>query len=291
MNLEQGNPAAEPVQPEQNQNPEFALDADREVVLNPEGKEPGAPQEETVQPYTAEEIRQQGIDKLDPNRIPPELVPFYKSMQADYVRKTQAVAEQRRQIEAFIQQQRAQQSQPEAAPEQQSDVLYEASRIRACQMMGISPEQFDEYDGRHITYLTAATNDVIRMAQERQNQLADSQRREYEFNALMQHYEQTEPNFEKISQWAYQYVESLPYREYQRFMGVLGRGSIEDIHREIESLRNKYYSQQRQTANPPDVEGAGGGDDREGPKRMAASSFAKMTPDEQARFLRENGYV
>ena len=74
-------------------------------------------------------------------------------------------------------------------------------------------------------------------------------------------------------------------------MGVLGRGSIEDIHREIESLRNKYYSQQRQTANPPDVEGAGGGDDREGPKRMAASSFAKMTPDEQARFLRENGYV
>lgn len=291
MNPEQGNPAVEPVQPEQNQNPEFALDADREVVLNPEGKEPEAPQEETVQPYTAEEIRQQGIDKLDPNRIPPELVPFYKSMQADYVRKTQAVAEQRRQIEAFIQQQQAQQSQPQAASEKQVDVLYEASRIRACQMMGISPEQFDEYDGRHITYLTAATNDVIRMAQERQNQLADSQRREYEFNALMQHYEQTEPNFEKISQWAYQYVENLPYREYQRFMGVLGRGSIEDIHREIESLRNKYYSQQRQTANPPDVEGAGGGDDREGPKRMAASSFAKMTPDEQARFLRENGYV
>lgn len=289
MNPEQGNPAVEPVQPEQNQNPEFALDADREVVLNPEGKEPEAPQEEAVQPYTAEEIRQQGIDKLDPNRIPPELVPFYKSMQADYVRKTQAVAEQRRQIEAYVRQQQEQQVAPDG--KDQPDVLYEASRIRACQMMGISPEQFDEYDGRHITYLTAATNDVIRMAQERQNQVADSQRREYEFNALMQHYEQTEPNFEKISQWAYQHVENLPYREYQRFMNVLGRGSIEDIHREVETLRNKYYSQQRQSANPPDVEGAGGGDDREGPKRMAVSSFGKMTSDEQARFLRENGYV
>lgn len=35
----------------------------------------------------------------DPNKIPPELMPAYKSMQADYTKKTQAIAEQARQLQ------------------------------------------------------------------------------------------------------------------------------------------------------------------------------------------------
>ena len=37
---------------------------------------------------------------VDPTKLPPELQPFYKSMQADYTRKTQEAAEMRRTLEA-----------------------------------------------------------------------------------------------------------------------------------------------------------------------------------------------
>lgn len=40
------------------------------------------------------------LETLDPTKLPAEVQPFYKSMQADYTRKTQAVADMRRQIEA-----------------------------------------------------------------------------------------------------------------------------------------------------------------------------------------------
>jgi hypothetical protein len=39
--------------------------------------------------------------KLDPNAIPPELRPYYESMQADYTRKTQSLAESRKQLEGL----------------------------------------------------------------------------------------------------------------------------------------------------------------------------------------------
>lgn len=39
--------------------------------------------------------------RLDPDAIPEDLKPWYQSMQADYTRKTQAIAEQRKQLEAI----------------------------------------------------------------------------------------------------------------------------------------------------------------------------------------------
>ncbi len=41
------------------------------------------------------------LEKLDPNALPPELVPYYRSMQGDYIRKTQEIAEQRKAIEGL----------------------------------------------------------------------------------------------------------------------------------------------------------------------------------------------
>lgn len=40
------------------------------------------------------------LSTLDPTKLPAEAQPFYKSMQADYTRKTQALADERRKLEA-----------------------------------------------------------------------------------------------------------------------------------------------------------------------------------------------
>lgn len=40
-------------------------------------------------------------EKFDPNTLPPELLPAYRSMQADYTRKTQAIAESKRTLEQY----------------------------------------------------------------------------------------------------------------------------------------------------------------------------------------------
>lgn len=85
------------VEPEEGQ-PESYLGDDNQPADEPDQEsaaaEPSAPTQ-----YSADEMREIGIDKLDPERIPKELVPFYKSMQADYTRKTQQIAEERRRVE------------------------------------------------------------------------------------------------------------------------------------------------------------------------------------------------
>ena len=82
--------------PEPQEEPEFSLSPDGELkIREPEVRE----QSEEKKYYSPDEIKELGIEKLDPNKIPPELVPFYKSMQADYTRKTQAVREREKELE------------------------------------------------------------------------------------------------------------------------------------------------------------------------------------------------
>lgn len=54
--------------------------------------------EDKTEYYTAEEIASEGIEKLDPKKIPAELMPFYKSMLKDYTKKTMAVAEEKKRL-------------------------------------------------------------------------------------------------------------------------------------------------------------------------------------------------
>ncbi len=83
---------AEPVSAPQGSSP-----AVTPPVAPPAAPEASAPAPVAVTP----EADTESFTKLDPNALPPELQPFYKSMQADYVRKTQEVAQQRKQFEEF----------------------------------------------------------------------------------------------------------------------------------------------------------------------------------------------
>lgn len=55
------------------------------------------PADDPVAPVEVESF----TEKFDPNTLPEELLPAYRSMQADYTRKTQSIAETKRQLEQY----------------------------------------------------------------------------------------------------------------------------------------------------------------------------------------------
>lgn len=81
-----------------NQAAEQALAAQREASQQTEQQ--GTPEGESTEAQTADAATE-AFTRLDPNAIPEELKPWYHSMQADYTRKTQQVAELRKQYEGF----------------------------------------------------------------------------------------------------------------------------------------------------------------------------------------------
>ena len=106
-------------------------------ITQPEGDE-----------YTLEEVRELGIEKLDPKKIPQELVPYYKSMQADYTRKTQKLAEERKSLEKEkeeIQEQikLADMAAQQGIPLQTLNDIRKQASTYVKQQMG---DNFDEYD-------------------------------------------------------------------------------------------------------------------------------------------------
>ena len=104
-------------------------------VQAPEATEVEAPEAQEVQTeeaatepegyYTPEEVREIGIEKLDPNRIPEELKPYYKSMQADYTRKTQSVAEQKKELLELAEAMKVSQPKQQAPEPQTIDAMYD----------------------------------------------------------------------------------------------------------------------------------------------------------------------
>lgn len=85
-------------------------DVDPNEVTDPEQVEDNGNQF-----YTVEEMKALSPDEIDTSRIPEEMVPFYKSLQAGYTKKFQSLAEERKQLQLFQQQmQQAQQQQQPA---------------------------------------------------------------------------------------------------------------------------------------------------------------------------------
>lgn len=290
---EEPQEASEPEEsPEPQEEPEFSLSPDGELkIREPEVRK----QTEEKKYYSPDEIKDIGIEKLDPNKIPPELVPFYKSMQADYTRKTQAVREREKELEAL-----RSQPQPEVHPEQPQmteqqarDLFFEAAKERAAALLGIKVEDFDEYDARHMSYLTVASQELYGIAQkeaERRTALTEKKRR---YDELLGKLREEEPHYDEINAWASVYLEQLPYKEYSKYMRTFNEGTIEEIGEAIQQIRKAWYREKQGTRpkeTPPKVE-TGSTAEEIPPKRMTTANFARMSDEEKADFLRTNGYV
>lgn len=95
-------------------------------------------------------------------------------MGEDYTRKTQALADQRRQFEAQVAQfqQRQQPQQPQVNPTERMNAQYREAVGAACRSMGIKPEEFNQFDPVHAfalqNVIVQANMQVGRQVSERQ---------------------------------------------------------------------------------------------------------------------------
>lgn len=81
------------------------------------GEDKGTPQGEQAS-YTPEEIRTTDFEKLDPNRLPPEMAPWYKSMQAGFTRKMQELSEVMKAVQGLPAEARAKEEAPRITAEE-----------------------------------------------------------------------------------------------------------------------------------------------------------------------------
>lgn len=247
------------------------------------------------QTYTTKEIEDIGIDKLDPKRLPKDLVPFYRSLQADYTRKTQALAEQRKKLpvpEETPPPVQQFQPQPEQAPVSEQSYMEwfgGAAKDVACRMLGIQPDKFDEFNPQHIVGLNLATTrlneEIQRQAQQRQ--ALEVRKRQY--GEMLEEIRSGEPHFAEIDAWGRTYVESLPYTEYSRVMKTFSSGDMAAIKTELLKIRKAWYDKQTVTQAPPVLESAGT-DQAPPKKRVPLDRLGSMSEDEQALWIAQHIY-
>jgi len=118
----------EPEKEEKTEEPKEEQDEEEEEEQEEEQEE----EEEEPEYYTPEELRElsKSGEPIDMNRIPPELQGLAKQLQADYTRKTQKLAEERKRI--MQQQQQMAMLQQFATPQ--------TSNLPADQLVRVNPE-------------------------------------------------------------------------------------------------------------------------------------------------------
>jgi len=281
---QQGTAAAEPLAPGN-----IGLRPDGSVILP--GEPAGQPATPEQAPYTAEEVATLGIERIDPNRLPPELVPLYKSLQADYTRKTQQLAELRRQLETPA---KPEPVQPQAQPSKDiADRVYEATVMRACELMGVTREDFDEYDPKCQVFMSIAGQQLYAEAAQQQAAVQQAAVRERQYKELLERYRQTEPHYEEISAYADEWIANLPYRQYQEVMKTLARGSMEEIDvKVIQEVRKAWYAKNGTPEQKPlPVVESGRPAAATQPGAQLPPSFGRMSQEEQAQILLKAGLV
>lgn len=112
----------------------------KEAQETAEAATPAVEEESPKQPYTTEEMKSLDADQIDTSRIPPELLPFYRAMQAPITRKSQQLSEAWNQIQQY-----QQQIMQQPAPQQQAppDIL-ELHRQNPQQVYGYLDKKYLE---------------------------------------------------------------------------------------------------------------------------------------------------
>ena len=284
---------------------DIALDEQGNLVF-PEDNEPSEqtpakpdnPQQDQVKPYTPEEVAQVGIEKLDPTRIPAELQPFYKSMQADYTRKTQRLAEQQKQFENNRPAQSVPQTPPVQQPKPQEYIkqIADTAIVRAKASLGLAPDEaFDEYNPIHQAAFNIELNNIYSRA-------AAEQRTRSKWEQLANNYQQNEPNFAQIDGYCQERLMNLPAKDYLRVRQAVQTGNIPVVQQFIEDSRKEWYAKQngvqtptpqKAKPKPPVVESGGQGNTNQQPKRPDFNALRQGNGnmDATTKWLVDNGLV
>ena len=248
--------------------------------------------------YTIEEIKEHGITKLDPNKIPDELKPFYKSMQADYTRKTQQIADLKKEVYSFIDS--VAKKPLKDIPQDIANRILEQADSMARQKLG----DVDEFDSNYLALKNLYTQDLV-------TEYRNSVQKEQVLTATEQILKRLEPNYYAIEQLALQALYNMPFEQANKYIQAKEEGNVEPLLELFETARVMFYSANRNNSNqvnvqtqqipqqqqpqkkqePPKVEGSGSGEIEQPKKRISAKDLKNKSIDEQADFLIKLGLV
>lgn len=262
--------------------------------------------EPEVKPYTLEEVHNTEIDKLDPNRIPAELTPFYKSMLADYTRKTQALANEKKAIE----QRMAELNQPkpvvEQIPEETTpqksyyEQLHEIA-IANLEKSGMLGAPFNEMNPLHLTALSSEVASI-------QNKLAQQKTHQEQLSNVVSRYT-SDPRWSEIQSYADAVLDNLSYSESKSIRDKLASGDLNYIDNFLKTAKEVFYETNGGTKiaqpavpivpqvpkavapKPPVLEGGGVGIQANPGSNFNVNQLGKMSNDELANFFIKSGLV
>lgn len=226
-----------------------------------------------------------------------ELLSGYQR-QADYTRKTQALAEERRKLEAFGEQPPKQETQQQHQEEvNPTRAFYENLANAAKDSLAVDlGEEFDEFNPVHqaalavkVTQLTATMKEHMekRVAVETFESKARSKEPEH---------------YDAIYNYAQERVDYLPYRDRVALEQAFAQGDTRVMESFFEQMRKEYYNskgmsipgeENKPVAKPiarkaPPVVERGGQGVAQQPKQRDARQLGSMTVDNQAKWLMEN---
>lgn len=282
---------------------EFILDEKGNLIWNEEfATEPETPvKEEPAQQqefYTPEEIEQIGIDKLDPNKIPPELVPFYKRMQADYTRKTQELSTKSKDLEAKLAEINTPKppeapkvevpAQPPVDPVQQQRQYYEeVFRVAKDKVEKALGQPFDEINTLHQVALADEVASI-------KAYVVQEQLRQQQLNQVVSRYS-SDAEWSNIQKYAENVLNTLPYQQSHAIRTRLQSGDIDFLNDFLQVSKDEYYKSKNPTlpqtiqstvvkpvVKPPVVETAGTGITTPDLKNFDTKKLGQMTNDAQA---------
>lgn len=272
--------------------------------------EPTEPSEEPPVYYSAEEVRTTDFEKLDPTKISPEMQPYYKSMQAGFTTKAQALAEERRkfeqeraQFEALRQQmlppaQQPAQPQPEPFdPKMYYNTLADVAKQSVERAFN---EPFNELNPVHLAALADEVGNVKVQIYERQ------QHERALANTVRQY--TSDPDWAEIDKFAAEKILNLPYREYVEAQNRIKAGDAYYVNlflgKAVEEFKAQKYGQSTPTApqvqqptlaqpvpvglprpKPPYVEPAGSGTQKETQPRFDMSQLHNASQKEKAQMI------
>jgi hypothetical protein len=174
-------------------------------------------------------------------------------MQSGFTKKSQELAEQKRQMEEqaqLVQQQQnpqqqqdqqTQQSNPQEVQKQYYEQVFKIAKDNVEKIFG---EDYDPYEPKHQT---ALADEITRI----NNFVNQQQSKQQAFQQVYNKYSQL-PEFNEIDKFAQETLDSLPFKQSQQIRMELQSGNIQFIDRFMQEVTNLYYSKQNggQTQNP-----------------------------------------
>lgn len=228
--------------------------------------------------------------------------------QADYSRKTQALADERRQLQAQMAQYQQPQTQPQTQEPQQSQVsqaeyynkLTEFAKGEVEKHLGT---EFDELNPVHIAALADSVATI-------KAQIYEQQAVQKNFTHVVNQFRQ-DPNFDEIDRYAQWRLQNMPYQQAVKIQNALDNYDAEIVGQFMTAARNEYYGMMNAQHNqqntppsavpnipqptnkpkPPVVEGAGSSErpPKSATQQVDFKSLGRMTNDELVKVFQQTG--